>query len=43
MSPLTKRRMLAAGGLANNVPMTCSSASPMLPTGIVAMTISLAV
>ena len=37
---MTNRNTLAASGLANTVRNTCSSARPVIPTGIVAMTIS---
>ena len=38
--PLMNRKMLAATGLAKTVRKTCSSARPVMPTGIVARTIS---
>jgi hypothetical protein len=37
---LTNRKALAATGLASAVRKTCSKARPVIPTGIVAITIS---
>jgi hypothetical protein len=37
ISPLMVRKMAAASGLANRVRKVCSKASPVMPTGMVAM------
>ncbi len=41
--PFTVKKMAAASGLANSVRNVCSSASPMMPAGIVAMMMSQAI